>query len=368
MLLDLKVNVLWCATIKHKFNAVAHGKVFKSPSDLIVTVGEDRIIRVYKAPENDRVDQHLVLEPQRCLETKCGPATNVLLKDVTRLCPCDMIVSDTRGSVVLFCDGQILIRKCSISGKASRVSALEVQETALGHVCVVVGYDDGVVSCFNTFSQLWKIRLHDVTKETTQKSVSVTSILAASIVSSTSVGTAEDYLLVTDSQGYLHILQEENVLRSIHVGAVVTTMSAGCFLQADDSSSSKSLTQIALGCADGSIWISVDFNIDKSAPYAQVGHPITHLWRLRTKSNFVQFTATNTGNDNVDLLVCGGHFSCLKLLQHGKVVQSFSLPSWPVSICGLMDSEAEDFPNPPSCGHLLVGCQDSTLHCLSITG
>ena len=69
------------------------------------------------------------LQPIRNFETKCGPASHVLLKDVTRLSPCDMLVADTRGAVVLFCDGQILVRKCSLSGKTSRVTALEVQET-----------------------------------------------------------------------------------------------------------------------------------------------------------------------------------------------------------------------------------------------
>ena len=52
-----------------------------------------------------------------------------MLKDITRLSPCDMLVADTRGTVVLFCDGQILVRRFSLSGKTSRVTALEVQET-----------------------------------------------------------------------------------------------------------------------------------------------------------------------------------------------------------------------------------------------
>jgi len=52
-----------------------------------------------------------------------------MLKDITRLSPCDMLVADTRGAVVLFCDGQILVRRFSLSGKTTRVTALEVQET-----------------------------------------------------------------------------------------------------------------------------------------------------------------------------------------------------------------------------------------------
>ena len=70
-----------------------------------------------------------LLQPVRTLETKCGPGTHVLLKDITRLSPCDMLVADTRGAVVLFCDGQILVRRCSLTGKTARVTALEVQET-----------------------------------------------------------------------------------------------------------------------------------------------------------------------------------------------------------------------------------------------
>ena len=71
-----------------------------------------------------------VLQLQRSLETKSGPAMHVLLRDVTRLSPCDMLVGDSHGTVVLFCDGQILQHKGTLSGKINKVTALEVNETA----------------------------------------------------------------------------------------------------------------------------------------------------------------------------------------------------------------------------------------------
>ena len=72
----------------------------------------------------------LSLQLQRSLETKCGPAFHVLVHDVTRLPPCDLLVADNRGSLVLFCDGQISKQTGSVSGATSQIVGLEVQETA----------------------------------------------------------------------------------------------------------------------------------------------------------------------------------------------------------------------------------------------
>jgi len=69
---------------------------------------------------------------------------------------------------------------------------------------------------------------------------------------------------------------------------------------------------------DGCIKIMVDFNVDTSAPYANIGHPITQLRRLHSKHNHV--SPVNSGeNETVDMLVCSGHFHSLKVFQHGKV-------------------------------------------------
>ena len=77
-------------------------------------------------------------------------------------------------------------------------------------------------------------------------------------------------------------------------------------------------TQIALGCTDGCVWVLVDFNIDTSSPYSNVGHPITHLRKVSAHHNYL-LSAGPSDDGVVDLLVCGGHFHSLKVFQHGKV-------------------------------------------------
>ena len=78
-------------------------------------------------------------------------------------------------------------------------------------------------------------------------------------------------------------------------------------------------TQIALGCMDGCVWIMADFSVDISAPYVNIGHPITHLRRIPSKHNHVFSVTSGEENGLVDLLLCGGHFHSIKVLQYGKV-------------------------------------------------
>nr|CAB3262584.1 uncharacterized protein LOC100180624 [Phallusia mammillata] len=365
MLLSLNVQTVWYVKCPIPFSAIAYGKLFKENAESVVTAGEDGIVRIFAVPEKT---SHLkTLQMKRSLETKCGPALHVVLKDVTRLSPCDMLVADTRGSVVLFCDGQILNRKGSVSGKSSQITAVEIQETSMGHVNVIIGRDDGEILCFNTFSQLWRIRLDDCIKEKVQGCVSVTCILTTSIITQSSCGVGSDHILVADTQGYVYIIVGNQVKKVLTAPSVVKTMVSGQFLQTEDSSpNQQSLTQIALGCENGSIWLCVDFSIDLSSPYAEIGYPISELRSVPAKGNYTQ--GTTSADSIVDLLICAGHFPSLLVLQHGKVMHTHNLPSWPVTICGLADyMSKKDAVNSDAKTKLLVGCRDSSLHLISIT-
>ena len=55
------------------------------------------------------------------------------------------------------------------------------------------------------------------------KTISVTCILATPIV--TSAGDVGDYILVSDSAQYLHIIENGEVLSSVYINSVVTTVS-----------------------------------------------------------------------------------------------------------------------------------------------
>ncbi|XP_078481843.1 uncharacterized protein LOC100180624 [Ciona intestinalis] len=366
MLLSLSTDIVWTTLSEHQFNTVAYGKVFGNKGDVVILAGEDGVVRVYEKPTTTK--KEITLKPVRSLETKCGPALHVLLRDLTRLSPCDMLVGDARGSVVLFCDGQILDRRGTFSGKSSRITALSAQETSLGKVNIILGRDDGEIICFNTFTQLWKLRLSDVSKQSRDALVSVTCLLPVSVVTSWSNGKAEDYVLVADSQSCLHVLQDGEILSSIQLPSTAHCMCAGSFLLHEDTNPNKKmLTQIALGCIDGSIWICVDFCLSNASPYTEIGHPVTQLRCVPTKHNYTHNSPVGNGENNVvDILVCGGHFSSLKLLQHGKILHTVPLPSWPVTLCGLHDYKGDKLLSNDD-RMILVGCQDSTLHLVSIT-
>lgn len=269
-------EILWQVKTEKPFNIVANGKIFRETENSILTGGEDGVVRVYEMPDGKTSNIKCV----RSLETKCGAIFHLRLHDVIRLMSQDLVTADSRGSVTVFCHGQIFMR--TMPEKPAGIKALQIHESGLGHLYIVTGTEDGIVNCFNAFTSLWKVRLRDIVLEKSDSprtNLAVTSVLATAI-SSTGCP-AMDYVVVADSEKNLHFIQEGKVLLTISTPAVVKAMASGHFLHFDEASESdERLTQIALGCDDGSVWVCVDFEVQTNSRYADVGHPISHLYRL----------------------------------------------------------------------------------------
>ncbi|XP_039267067.1 uncharacterized protein LOC120342345 [Styela clava] len=357
-------EILWEVKTCKPFISMTHGKLFQEENNFILTGAEDGVVRVYEVPGR----KTSMITSVRSLETKCGPVFHLQLHDIIRLVSQDLIAADSRGSVTLFCNGQIFMR--TMPDKAAGITALQIHETMLGHLFIITGNEDGVVNCFNAFDNLWRIRLHDIMSmkiERLQSTRSVTCILATAISSSSCP--AMDYIVVADSDKNLHFIQDGKVVISTSAPSVVKVMVAGYFLHFDEvGNPDEKLTQLALGCEDGTVWICVDFEVQTATQYANVGHTITHLHRLPPIQN--SYSSTN-GNKNdqhsdsvsekLDLLLCCGQFPALLVLREGKVSTKHKLPDWTISICNFHQSDHDD------ANTVLIGCQDSTIQAIKVS-
>lgn len=358
----VQADVLWETKVSKPFLTLTYGRLFQEDQSYILTGCEDGVIQVYEPP-NQRVPE---ISPVRSLETKCGPIFHLRLHDIIRLKSKDLIAADSRGSVTVFCNGQIFMR--TMLEKPAGICDLQIYETALGHLSIVTGNEDGVVSCFNAFNDQWKIRMQDIVSKNIEcigATVSVTCILTTAISSESCP--AVDYVVVADTNKNIHFIRNGQSLLSIKTPSVVKAMCAGYFLHFDEvSDPEENLTQIALGCDDGTIWICVDFEIQTTNQFADVGHPITDLRKLPPMR-----AASDTGNINdykvaaekLDILLCTGHFPAFILLREGEVLTRRKLPDWASSICDYNDDDS----GRKEAISFLFGCKDSSIQAVKVT-
>lgn len=364
-------EIQWEVKTDKPFISMTNGRLFQEVNNFILTGAEDGIVRVYEEPSR----KVSTITSVRSLETKCGPIFHLKLHDIIRLVSQDLIAADSRGSVTLFCNGQIFMR--TMPDKAAGITALQIHETLLGHLFIITGNEDGVLNCFNAFDNLWKIRLQDVVTEKIerlQNNLSVTCILATAISSSSCP--AMDYIVVADSDKNLHFIQDGKVITSTSTPSIVKVMVAGHFLHFDEvADSDETLTQLALGCEDGTIWICVDFEVQTTAQYSNVGHTITHLHRLPplhssysisngSKHDSVSLSdqQANAASEKLDLLLCCGQFPALLVLREGKVLTKLKLPDWTTSICDFNNNQENR-----NSSTVLIGCQDSTIRAVKVS-
>ena len=69
----------------------------------------------------------ILLQLKLSLETKGGPVQSLVLDDVTKFGSIDLISGDSKGTVTIFCNGQILNRQ-SVSGYS--INCLQVDKNA----------------------------------------------------------------------------------------------------------------------------------------------------------------------------------------------------------------------------------------------
>jgi len=359
---EIRIKSLWKVELSHNFNSVVYGQLFNSDKKLIAVGGEDGIVHVYGLPETNDYGQNInsTLTYEKRLEAKCGSILHLLLYDLARLSPNDLIVADNRGSVIFFFDGQILDRSLETALTNNGVTSVAVLQNRLNSVNVVCGKENGEITCFNTFTQLWKLQLNFHDNKRLRNRVSVTCLLETNIKLST-CNKSMNYLLAGDSNGCIHAIQDGVIRKTIVAGSVVNTMAVGNFLTYEEPEFSMDTTdkptQIALGCSDGFVLLLVDLEINRENHYADVGHPLTFLHKIPNQDDSAK-------SSNVDYLVCCGHYPSLKVYQDGKEKNEFPLTSWPVTVYSLAESTKK--PSRFDLRRLLVGCYDKNLQLIEI--
>jgi len=152
------------------------------------------------------------------------------------------------------------------------------------------------------------------------------------------------YLMVSDSQKRIHFFQNGSLVTTLHVPSVVTSMSSGYFVSNSNNSdqdlnnpattnttSTTTMTtspsksqriscdqQVAMATKSGAVFIFSNFVV---LPYANLLYPITGIRRLPAM-----------GSDDLDAILCCGHFNKLCILQNRKVVTSYETNDWVDSI------------------------------------
>ena len=131
------------------------------------------------------------------------------------------------------------------------------------------------------------------------------------------------YVIVADSQKRIHFFQNGSLVTTLHVPSVVTSMSSGFFVSNTNidqevnepmdttntatttTSPSKSQRiscdqQVAMATKSGAVFIFSNFVV---LPYANLLYPITGIRRLPAM-----------GSDDLDAVLCCGHFNKLCIL------------------------------------------------------
>ncbi|XP_022091016.1 uncharacterized protein LOC110979489 isoform X2 [Acanthaster planci] len=317
--------------------------------ECIIVGCEDGIIRVYDIPSGHPSSTELPeIEPHLCLETKGGPVQSLVLADITRFSEADLIAGDSRGTMTIFCNGQILSRQ-SLSGHS--LGHLQVDTDATGNVSVITGDTGGVVHAQLPYSHLWKLRLDSPMQEAESRPSVVKCLLAANLVGSS--GRRSNYILASDDCRNLHFIQQGLIVLTLPTPSVITAMCCGNFLPKEEVQQISEMpeataSQVALGGNDGSIIIMTDFQIH-TTEYANFQLPIMHLGAIATGHA-----------DELDSMLCAGYSHSLALYHSRKLLNQYEASDW-INSLAVADLDKNGEPE------VLIGCRDGTVEAVKVT-
>ncbi|KAJ8044464.1 hypothetical protein HOLleu_07223 [Holothuria leucospilota] len=269
---------------------------------LLVVGCEDGAVRLYQLPHsNNKETFHL--KPWKCLESKGGPIQVIALHDVTKFGSVDIITGDSRGLMTILSNGQILDRQ-HVSDHS--INSLKVDEDLIGNTSIVAGDSSGLVSALLPFSPLWKFKVrpeHGVGKQPGTSQPSAKSLLAFSGPSSPA-GHVTNYILVSDDQNCLHVLQQGSRVLTIAVPGLVTAMSSGVFQGSSGEIDQRysTIKEVALGCHNGTIYIMKEFKVCIiCSTYMQLGYgsliPFVNFLLQDLGATICQYTVTHNASE-----------------------------------------------------------------------
>lgn len=356
--ISAKIDELWITKLDSKFNALAIGPVFRDSDVMLVTGGEDGCVRTYNIPETISSDslarQEIKLECRACLESKGGPIQTLTIHDVTRFFSNDLIVADSRGTLTVFSNGQIVSRQV-VSDCALR--CLLVEHDATGNMAIISTDTNGGIVATLPNVILWRLRLGDFPR-IRGLSASVKTLVSVTLPNAS--GSLTDYVLASDDEGHLFVLQRGSIVMMIDTPEVITAMCVGRFVldraqSGGDNGHDSSNTphQVALGGEQGAVYIFNNFQIYQDE-YSNAHLPICHLCAL----------PSSEGHDRVDSLLVAGHFNALMVFNDSKLVGRHTTPDWVDSILTTTTASSSNLNNRNN--EVVIGCLDNSVVKLKI--
>ncbi|XP_057315677.1 uncharacterized protein LOC130656773 [Hydractinia symbiolongicarpus] len=345
---------IWNENLSYQLNVLCCKKIFRDTEVSLVTGSDNGTVQVHKAIKVNNVISGFE-KNGRSYETKGGSIQTLLPQNVTKFSSEDVLVGDANGLFTIITNGQILNRR-SLCG--SRIAAVVVDVDSAGNTSIVVGSSDGTMVAVTPYDILWKCRLSEVLKQEERFSAN-SSISSMHVFRMQSASADTSYVIVADAEKRIHFFQNERLVTTLLVPSVVTSMCSGYFLNEDcpNDSPSKSTAsplkgqrgydeQVALATRSGAVFILSNFNV---VPYTNLSYPITQIKSLPA-----------SGSDDVDALLCCGHFNKLCILQNRMCVSTFTTEDWIHSF---------DFVDAAVCGDsllLVLGCVDNSVRILEI--
>ncbi|XP_066911049.1 uncharacterized protein [Clytia hemisphaerica] len=348
------IEKIWDETFSNGFNVLSTKKIFRDSEESLVFGCFNGDVKVHKAVYSTQEEIVAFEKDGKSYETKGGPINSLVTSNVTKFSSEDVIVGDSKGLLTILTNGQILKRTQICD---SKINAITLDVDSVGNQSIIVGSNDGTIVACTPYNSLWKCRLYEVLKENERSSDISICITAMHVFRMQSATMDVSYLMVADSQKRIHFFQNGTLVKTLHVPSVVTSFCSGCFLNNEDneqknvSSPSKSQRissedQVAMATKSGAIFIFSNFVV---VPYSNLLYPVTYIKQLPA-----------TGSDNLDALICCGHFNKMCILQNKKLVTSYETKDWVHSIDILEKrSNSDSFS-------LVVGSLDNTVNILRL--
>ena len=180
--------------------------------------------------------------------------------------------------------------------------------------------------------------------------------------------------MVADSQKRLHFFQNGTLVKTLHLPSVVTSMCSGYFLNNTNSVNSTSAgeesageapakmtspspnksqrlsssadKQVAMATRSGAVFIFSNFVV---LPYTNLPYAVSSVTRFPA-----------VGVDDLDAVLCCGHFNKLCILQNKRLVTSYETRDWVRSV------DILDRGKPCDSSLLVIGCADGSVNILKI--
>jgi len=349
-----KIKCLWDEKIDCSFNTIVVSKIFRI-KDVCLCVGcENGQIQVFQSLYNNKQITGFQ-KVGRIYETKGGPIHSLTAHDVTKFSSIDILAADSKGMFTIVTNGQILNRRSICD---SKISDVVIETDAVGNMCMIIGTTCGLLVATSPYDIIWRCRLNEVLQDEGKPCDKNISIECLHVLRTQTSSVDCNYIVVADSEKNIHLFQNGRLVMTLSVPSVITSMCSGYFISDDTKDHGNNPSphkgqrfhsdkQVALSSKSGAIFILSNFAI---LPYFTLSYPITKIKLLSA-----------SGTDDLDSVLCIGHFNKLCILQNRVCVTTYKTEDWIHSLDVINDDSLKDSPM------LVLGCLDKSVKLLQLT-